>query len=154
NIWNRMGPWDERLVAIRTALESLAPDVLGLQEVVKIEGFDQAARIADGFGYSMAHGRHPESPHPMGNAILSRWPIARAETFPLPRKDTDEFRSLVFAEIDAPSGTLHVYCTHLNWKAFEGHVREVQMRFVADTIEQLSPRDQGFPPILVGDMNA
>ena len=33
NIWNRMGPWEERLVAIRKELARSEPDVIGLQEV-------------------------------------------------------------------------------------------------------------------------
>jgi endonuclease/exonuclease/phosphatase family metal-dependent hydrolase len=67
NIWNRFGPWDERLPAIRAGVRELAPDVLGLQEVVRLapgEGdeLDQAAAIADGFGYHVAYGRaHDES---------------------------------------------------------------------------------------------
>ena len=35
NIWNRFGPWEERLVAIRVRLAELAPDVIGLQEVLR-----------------------------------------------------------------------------------------------------------------------
>ena len=45
NIWNRGGPWEARLVALRAALQAEDVDVLGLQEVVSIEGFDQAALI-------------------------------------------------------------------------------------------------------------
>jgi endonuclease/exonuclease/phosphatase family metal-dependent hydrolase len=161
NIWNRMGPWDERLAAIRAALPGVDADVLGLQEVLKVEvnretaaeAFDQAALIAEGFGYHVAYGRNEQSAYPLGNAILSRWPIARAQTFPLPCAGTDEHRSLVFAELDAPFGRLPVFCTHLNWKLHEGHVREQQVRFVADRIHELAPTG-GLPAVLVGDFNA
>ena len=34
NIWNRQGPWRERLPLIRDGLAALAPDVVGLQEVL------------------------------------------------------------------------------------------------------------------------
>ena len=37
NIWNRFGPWEERLAAIRAGVEVLSPDILGLQEVVRLE---------------------------------------------------------------------------------------------------------------------
>lgn len=55
NIWNRGGPWEARLVALRAALQAEDVDVLGLQEVVSIEGFDQAALIAEGLGYHVVH---------------------------------------------------------------------------------------------------
>lgn len=159
NIWNRMGAWEARLASIRHHLAALAPDVIGLQEVLRFEpgtgvDFDQAALIAEGFGYHVAYGRHPDAQHPMGNAILSRFPIARMQAMPLPHGGTDERRSVVFAELDAPFGRVPVFCTHLNWKLDEGHVREEQIRFVADRIRELAPEGRSYPPILVGDLNA
>ena len=59
NIWNRGGPWEERLAAIRAGVANLEPDVIGLQEVLRPasgDGFDQALQIADGFGYHIAFG--------------------------------------------------------------------------------------------------
>ena len=50
NIWSRFGPWEERLVAIREGLRTIAPDVIGMQEVLRHEGFDQAAMVSDGLG--------------------------------------------------------------------------------------------------------
>lgn len=155
-----MGDWDGRLAAIRHQLAVLAPDVIGLQEVLRFAGgaggvhFDQAALLADGLGYHVAFGSHPQSVHPMGNAILSRFPIVRSETRPLPDGGTDERRSLVFAEIDAPWGRLPFFCTHLNWKLDEGHVREAQVRFVTDAVAELANDARKFPAILVGDLNA
>ena len=43
NIWSRFGPWEERLVGIRDGLRKLAPDVIGMQEVLRLPDFDQAA---------------------------------------------------------------------------------------------------------------
>jgi endonuclease/exonuclease/phosphatase family metal-dependent hydrolase len=157
NIWNRFGPWDERLAAIRTRLAELAPDVIGLQEVLRSrEGdrLDQAEAVSSGLGYHVAWGVASESHgFPVGNAILSRWPVARSEVFPLPRCDTDEERSLVFAELDAPFAKVPFFVTHLNWKLHHGHVRTEQVRFVAETIRKVAPI-AGFPPIIVGDFNA
>ena len=156
NIWNRMGPWEERLAAIRAAVPGVDADVLGLQEVLQIEGadaFDQAALIAEGFGYHTVFGRNEESAYPMGNAILSRWPIARSRAFKLPRVGTDEHRSLLFAELDSPFGRLPVFCTHLNWMLHEGHVRQLQVRFITDRIQEVAPTT-GLPVVLLGDLNA
>jgi len=163
-----MEPWDKRLLAIRNELATLDADIIGLQEVVQIKptsamgdaeastefGFDQARAIAEGFDYATCFGRNVESPYPMGNAILSRWPILRTLVFPLPRVETDEHRSLLFAEIQSPYGAVPVFCTHLNWKLDEGHVREVQVRYITDQIRGLVAPNQGFPPILMGDFNA
>jgi len=64
NIWNRMGPWEQRLAGIRAGIRAIDPDVIGLQEVVRVdadEPFDQAALIADGFGYHAAFGKNDAS---------------------------------------------------------------------------------------------
>jgi endonuclease/exonuclease/phosphatase family metal-dependent hydrolase len=162
NLWNRMGDWEARLPAIRRQLEALAPDVIGLQEVLRFAAadgsFDQAALASTGlaldFEYHVVYGSHPAAPHPMGNAILSRFPIVRHEVRPLPDAGTEERRSLLFAELDAPFGRVPVFCTHLNWKLDEGHVRERQVCMIADAIAELAPHGRGYPPILVGDLNA
>jgi endonuclease/exonuclease/phosphatase family metal-dependent hydrolase len=159
NIWNRFGPWEQRLPAIRKRLSELAPDVIGLQEVLRStqgDRLDQVALVSDGLGYHAAWGVASEAHgFPVGNAIFSRWPIARSETFPLPDGGSDERRSLVFAEIDAPFGKLPFFVTHLNWKLHHGHIRCQQVRFIADIIMRTCPiAAGGFPPIVVGDFNA
>src|SRR5262245_9163637 len=114
NIWSRFGPWEQRLLAIRDGLRTLAPDVIGLQEVLRFPDFDQAALISEGLGYEIVWKKATENHgFPMGNAILSRWPILRSEVIPLPNGGTNEKRSLVFAELDAPFGKLPFFCTHL-----------------------------------------
>lgn len=153
NIWNRCGPWDERLAAIRALLPALAVDVLGLQEVLQGEGVDQAADIAEGLGLHVAFGSTRNDPIRLGNAVLSRYPIVRSEVFALPNGGTAERRSLLFTELEAPFGRVPFFTTHLNWKLHEGHVREEQVRFVADTIKTLVPIEN-FPPIVVGDFNS
>jgi endonuclease/exonuclease/phosphatase family metal-dependent hydrolase len=155
NIWSRFGPWEERLVAIREQLRTLAPDVIGMQEVLRFPELDQGALVAEGLGYHVAWGKASDNyGFPLGNAILSRWPIVRSEIVPLPHGGTDERRSLVFAELDAPFGRVPFFCTHLNWMLSHGHIRCLQVRAVADAVAQLAPIAAGFPPVLVGDFNA
>jgi endonuclease/exonuclease/phosphatase family metal-dependent hydrolase len=157
NIWNRFGPWEQRLPAIRAGIRALAPDVLGLQEVLRLapddgDGLDQAALFASDAGYHFAFARaHDE--RWFGNAVLSRWPVLRSATFELPRCGTDERRTLLFAEIDAPFGRLPFFVTHLNWKFDEGHVREAQVREIVAHVDALSAPG-AFPAVLVGDFNA
>lgn len=155
NIWSRFGPWEERLVAIREGLRRLAPDVIGLQEVLRGPDLDQASLVAEGLGLETAWGKASDNHgFPLGNAILSRWPIVRTEVVPLPNGGTDEQRSVVFAELDSPYGKVPVFCTHLNWKLHHGHVRQVQVRAIAEIVARLAPVRSSFPPILVGDFNA
>jgi endonuclease/exonuclease/phosphatase family metal-dependent hydrolase len=155
NIWSRFGPWEDRLDALRAGLRSLAPDVIGLQEVLRFDGFDQASLLNEGFGYEIAWGKASDNHGaPMGNAILSKWPILRTEVIPLPNGGTSESRSLVFAELDSPFGKIPFFCTHLNWKFFEGHVRVLQVKAITEAVARIAPVDATFPPVLVGDFNA
>src|SRR4051812_45414650 len=100
NIWSRFGPWEERVSGIREGLRTLAPDVIGMQEVLRFEGFDQATQVSQGLGYEIAWGKASQNHgFPVGNAVLSRWRILRSEVIPLPNGGTDEDRALVFAEL-------------------------------------------------------
>jgi endonuclease/exonuclease/phosphatase family metal-dependent hydrolase len=154
NIWHRSAPWEERLVAIREGMKTVKPDVIGLQEVLVYEGFDQARLIADGLGYETAWAESsPNHGYPVGNAILSRWPILSSTSILLPTGGSDETRILLYALIDAPFGKLPFFTTHLNWKLHHGHIRQLQVRAVADAIAKIAP-EGSFPPVVVGDFNA
>ena len=154
NIWSRFGPWEERLEAIRAGLKDLAPDVIGLQEVLRFPGMDQAALVSEGLGYEIAWGLTSENHgFPTGNAILSRWPVTRSEVIALPDGGSDEHRSVVLAELASPFGKLPVFCTHLNWRLDHGHVRQLQVKTLTEAVTRLAPLD-GFPPLVMGDFNA
>ena len=155
NIWNRLGPWEERLRGIRAGLSTLAPDVIGLQEVVRMGSFDQVALVNGDLGFFSVWGQASvERGVALGNAILSRWPILRSEVFVLPDGGSGEERCLLFAEIDAPFGRLPFFTTHLNWKLDEGHVRVLQVKAIVEHVGRLAPRGTTFPPVIAGDFNA
>jgi endonuclease/exonuclease/phosphatase family metal-dependent hydrolase len=155
NIWNRQGPWEERLGLIRDGIRRLAPDLIGLQEVIAGRNFAQVDLIRDGLGYEAAFGpAHDYGDGTLfGNAVLSRWPIPAARVLPLPTGGTDERRSLLLAEIGSPYGKIPFFVTHLNWKFHHGVVREAQVQAIAEHIEREALM-AGLPPILVGDFNA
>lgn len=141
-------------MAIRAGLRALEPEVIGLQEVLVAEGFDQAALVSEGLGYETTWGKASENHgFPMGNAILSRWPILASECLPLPNGGSGESRSVVFARIASPFGALPFFCTHLNWKLDHGHVRVAQVKALAEIVTARAT-PEGFPPIVVGDFNA
>jgi len=166
NIWNKAGPWPQRRELIRRQLAALAPDVIGLQEVLRLEpeegtpltaDADQATDIAQGLGYAVAYApaMHYGKGLYFGNALLSRHPIVEQSSFVLPRSDASEARSVLFALVETPAGALPIFVTHLNWKLHHGSVRLAQVRFLVDKIFELCPVDESrLPPVLMGDFNA
>jgi endonuclease/exonuclease/phosphatase family metal-dependent hydrolase len=154
NIWSRFGPWEERLVSLREGLRTVAPDVIGLQEVLNFPGMEQAKLVSEGLDYHVAWGLTSENHgYPTGNAILSRWPILETEVMKLPNGGSDEDRSVLYTLLDAPFGKVPFFTTHLNWKLHHGHVRQLQVRALTDEVARLCPLD-GFPPVITGDFNA
>lgn len=155
NLWWRFGPWKKRFPAIEATVRGLAPDVCALQEVWgDHDGTSSASKLADALGYEHVYAHRLELDNAFfGNAILSRWPIVATEHWSLPsRPDAEEMRTLLFAEVEGPRGRFQVFCTHLNWRFDQSDVRQEQVRFICERIEEKRPRD--FPPILCGDMNA
>lgn len=154
NLWNRMGPYDLRRARIRDWIGRLDPDVIGFQEVLHGDGFDQVADLVDGFGYNTDYAAATRiSDMDFGNAVASRWPISDREAIDLPQHGNDETRCAISVTIDAPFGELSFTCTHLNWKLHDGISRERQALAVADLVLRRRPRG-AFPPIVVGDFNA
>lgn len=158
NIWNRQGPWPDRLKLIRAGIEALSPDIVGLQEVLRSDESedDQAAEIADGLGYehrAFGSAWHIGGPLHMGNEVMSRFPIAEHDCWPIASADGKEHHSLLFAAVDAPCGRVPVFVTHFAWRLHHGHIRLAQVKLAADKIKQLAPTS-GFPPVLMGDLNA
>ena len=157
NIWNYEGPWRERLALIRDWIRLLDPDLIGMQEVLLGENYDQAAEIFDGLDYD----RRYEGPMAywndtslqFGNLVASRWPIGESIPILLPMEGRDDQRVLLATTIDAPFGEIPFYATHLTSKPHDGYIREKQVRAIGETI--LSRRKRGgLPVILCGDFNA
>jgi endonuclease/exonuclease/phosphatase family metal-dependent hydrolase len=155
NLWGRGGPWSERLARITSTLVAAQPDVVALQEVWAEEGGrNQADLLATALGFDRIWARrYAIDDVAVGNAILSRWPIAESEVRPLPAPpELGELRNVIRATVDGPRGRLAVYTTHLNWRFDQSDVRQQQVRFVARFIAE--SREDGCPPILTGDFNA
>ena len=154
NLWGREGPWEARLSAIAATLRAAQPDVLALQEVWEKGDRNQAAILASGLGlHQVFLGRATAGGVSVGNAVLSRWPIAHSESRMLPAPlELEELRNVLHARIDGPRGALEVYCTHLNWKFDQSHVRQEQVRAIVRFVA--ASAGDGFPPIVAGDFNA
>ncbi len=157
NIWNDDGPWKERAERIRDWIELLDPDLIGLQEVLVGPGTDQARELIADRGYSLDFApavrfwRNPDLE--FGNAIASRWPHTDREHVALPDAGDGETRVALSVTVEGPSGPLCFTCTHLNWRLHHGWARERQVVALGELVLRRRAKD-GFPPILVGDMNA
>ena len=125
NCWNISPPYAERLALIREGIERLAPDLIGMQEIiVRRDGVDMGADILDGLGYESAFGaafRWSEAGGPLphdaegdafGNLVASRFPIERSAVHELPGVETGERRSVVATHVVTPHGRLAFLTTH------------------------------------------
>ena len=152
NLWWRFGPWQQRQPAIDATVLALNADVICIQETWP----DQVERLAGMLGYHHVFGsRQAFDGVQFGNAVLSRWPITRSETLPLPVDPAGKFeecRTIVFAEIDGPRGMFQVFNTHLNWRLDQSAVRQIQVKAIFDAVDQRRPRT--YPAIVTGDFNA
>ncbi len=156
NIWNRQGPWAQRLPLIRAGLAALDCDVIGLQEVMGFTGLpSQAHEIADGTGWNVhyAPAWNIGGGLTMGNAILSRHPLLETESLPLPSPPDVDTRTVAFARVDCAHGPMPVFVTHLTWQLHLGAARREQVRVLVDHVAAKAPID-GPPPVLLGDFNA
>ncbi len=154
NLWNTSGPYDARKNRIREWVERLDPDLIGFQEAMRGEDFDQVPELLEGLGYEIEFAKASMwDALEFGNTVASRWPITDRELLALPGLDTGEGRCAVSITADAPVGEISFTCTHLNWKLHHGMVREAQVVALCELVLRRRPRG-GFPPIVVGDFNA
>ena len=92
NLWGRYGPWEARLPVIIENLSAINADILALQEVWEDDTRNQADEIAAALGCTepVYAANLERDGVRSGNAVLSRWPIARHEVRVLPRRGAHE----------------------------------------------------------------
>lgn len=149
------------LHALREQLHALNPDIVFLQEVLG-EHSGHAARhrdwpaqsqyeyLADTLWPSHAYGKNAvyDAGH-HGNALLSRYPIARWDNEDV-SAHRFERRGLLHCEIEVPGWQqrLHCVCVHL---ALTARGRSLQLERLRQRVERLVPADA--PLIVAGDFN-
>ncbi len=168
--WNvrwRHGPWQERQPAILETLRRLDADVVTLQEAWGTpDGHEQAAELAEALGLhptSALVEKPDEDGLRIGNAILSRWPVAHSARLPLPSRHgpgADARGPLgLLAVLDSPAGPLTVSTIHLAARHYDSGLRQEQVRAVARFIAAEHGKlahgggRGGLPPLLTGDLN-
>ncbi|MEN8182704.1 MAG: endonuclease/exonuclease/phosphatase family protein [Myxococcota bacterium] len=157
NLWNQDGPYSRRRERLREWIARLDPDLIGFQEALRGEDWDQVGELLEGtghrFDYASASDYWAEPKLAFGNAVASRWPILDREVLRLPDGGGDEQRSALSVTVEAPVGRLSFTSTHLNWRFHHGWIRELQVVALCDLVLARRP-EGGFPSIVVGDFNA
>lgn len=168
NIWNQLGPWPQRLALLRKGLAAESPDIVALQEVLRMEqaGLSQLDEVGEGLyphrAYAAAWAIDADSGFTLGNAVLSRLPIVEQAQVLLPNPMGHQSRCLLYVLIETPHGQLPLFVTHLDWQLELSHVRCEQVSFIvafmAERIAQAQTRTQPgadvLPAVLLGDFNA
>ncbi len=154
NLWWQFGPWQARAVAIEATLAAANADVVALQEVWGDKAENYATILADKLGFHHFHADcMTMNGVGFGNAILSRWPILETKVITLSgTAETGETRNALYAQIDGPRGPIDFFCAHLNWRYEQSHIRQAQVREVAEFVKANTAGKM--PPLLCGDFNA
>ena len=149
NGFNTTGRLD--LEALATIIEESEADVVGLQEISRGWLIWGRTDMLTWFSQrlDMPYVSGPTADAQWGNAILSRYPIVRAEAFPLPTEELLIRRGYIIAEIDIGRGTIILIDTHFAHRGSSNNAaREMQ------AAEIVRAWDGGATTVIVGDMNA
>ena len=152
NIWN-IHRWEERRGAVVAWINEIRPDLVALQEVVRLERLCQASWIAERTGMAAVFGAAASyDAAEFGNAVLSRYPVLGSRSRGLyAGSGNDVPRVVVSADVDVDGRRVSCASTHLSYRFDDGWVRERQVQEIAEFVSE-HPAD--FPPIVCGDFNA
>ncbi len=142
---NGRGPCDPARAAF--VISEVNADVIGLQEVMRPHGGDDPlVALADAMGLHVTFAAtRVHKRGEIGNAILSRWPIAGVSMLDLSFSRMER-RVAVSARLRFENGSLDVVTTHLS---LGDRTRHRQVLALLD-----HPDLQTAPTLLLGDMNA
>lgn len=144
NLWNVNEPLAARTSALAAGLKILRPDIVCLQEVARDP---RAGRRQSELVAQMC-----DLPHAIDNdalSILSRAPLVRSHSAPLPEAPRDQPRQVLLAETLIDGRPLLVANTHLAWRLEMIAERKAQVETLLAAIK----RDTTKTKILCGDFN-
>jgi endonuclease/exonuclease/phosphatase family metal-dependent hydrolase len=153
NLWGVEPPLERRMAMVAEALGTLAPDVVGLQEVREAPDLEnQAETLARATGYRHVFARAvPCAGGHEGLALLARRPWGEHVARELPHAEPGDRRILLSACLATPAGDVWVHTTHLDYRLHHGRQREDQVLAIdAALVEHAAVT----PQILMGDFNA
>ncbi|MEV0177402.1 endonuclease/exonuclease/phosphatase family protein [Streptomyces sp. NPDC050803] len=164
NLWWRFGPWRERQKAILAVLRDLRPDVVGLQEVWSADGENLAEWLAGALGMHCAWAASPAPQRwrrrigdptvDIGNAVLSRWPVAEQDVLRLPApEELDDGRLALYTRLAAPGHPVAFFTAHLTSAPNASDVRGEQLAALTEFVAA-HRAETPYPPVVTGDFNA
>lgn len=146
---------------LRDKLRNIGADVVFLQEVQGLHqrhaerltnwpASPQYEFLADSIWSDFAYGKNAvyDSGH-HGNAILSKYPIARWDNEDISMSQVEK-RGLLHCEIEIPGWRQPLHCINVHLGLF-GHWRRKQIAMLRTRIERLVPPDA--PLVIAGDFN-
>jgi endonuclease/exonuclease/phosphatase family metal-dependent hydrolase len=137
---------------LATVITEMAPDVIGLQEVVRENGadhLDQAAYLAAKLGMSLVMGETRElmAGGSYGNAVLTRLPVLASSRCDLSWR-AREPRGCVRVDLGVNGTAVHVFNCHFGLALRERRDQfRLLARFIKDSASLAGPR------VLLGDFN-
>jgi endonuclease/exonuclease/phosphatase family metal-dependent hydrolase len=129
----------EKLEKIASAIKSVDPDIISLQEV---KGSAQAKSLADALGFNYAYVSHGDSRLEWGLAVLSRFTIAEYQQEVIHHDDKKPRVALV-STIDLPDSSIAVVNVHYALGDYDKQVKET-MKILGNI---------NGPTLLMGDLN-
>lgn len=160
NTWKCDGNYRQRLALLKAQLSALQPDVIAAQEVFRADGADTGRELADALGmhYTFASarrkarlfdGQRTESESGLG--ILSKVPIRKTDTLPLPPHPDDSDRLAQLAWFNVNGRPVLVVNTHLTHLPRQSELRKQQISTLLEHPALTNPDATVF---LCGDFNA
>jgi endonuclease/exonuclease/phosphatase family metal-dependent hydrolase len=145
NVWNRQGPWPQRLPLIKSWISRLQPDLIGFQEVIDATHIQE---LLSDFGF------HSEwMGTNSGIAIAARWPIRDRRELWLPGDGESRGGPTLRGSVESPYGIIPFACaTTWFYMSHHGFKRERQMPALNKFARGQDKND--CPAVLVGDFNA
>ena len=141
----------DHIAKIAEVIISLAPDIVGLQEVhcrTRAAGIDQGEQLAHLAGLNSSFGRSCSlDGGDYGNLVLTRGEILQTEVFPLP--GAGEPRSVMQTDVNLDGMRFSFFVTHL--AAWGRLLRRARLEQIARLGEITAAA--ALPHILIGDFN-
>ena len=170
NVQGRIGEWEKRQLAIESALASVAPDLVMLQESwVEPDGRTQASLLAERLGFHATTAfelagfdAYPQATYWVVNAIISRWPLQIRRAVSLVDENGEStWRHVLAVNVDRPTeagGPFLAAGTHLEHGVDRSETRSAQMNHLlketAELLGDAEARKQSLPAVVAGDFNA
>lgn len=154
NLRNKEDWWEDRIPLLAKEFVALDADVTGLQEVSTPDGQAEALLEAIGDAGSDVAWNTTETLKPEPYATLTGEALGTFTRFPVVETDKvflSEGRVASFERLDVGGGLyVDFYNTHLHPEGGAGDIRAAQ---IDDILELREEHDEGWPTVLVGDLN-